>query len=397
MGQVRWWTALLLLALLAGAQEVGEVNPVRPAAARLLRDKAACLRFAAEVGAKVADAKTGKADVYSGDAGIALLLVGLYRATKEERWRTAARAALDRAFAARALLDGGLYTGRAGVGQACLDAYRATGDREYLTRARACAEGLTYRATDVISGAAGTGIFLLNLHRATGEHLGEVKKAADYLVRLAVREDGRAHWPVSPGGRVYVGFSHGAAGIGYFLRHAARAADNEEYKTLAEEAARYVESMAEPEGEDGWHWWRTDPPQRDEMVRIQWCHGAPGTGLFFADLFRLDGTHKEALARCLATTRRRGRTARRSGCQCHGVAGNAELFLFAYPVTKDKTLLVEARRFGSALLEPAGDGFRVAGRYEPGYMTGWAGIGHFFLRLADPGKVPLPLMVEESR
>jgi lantibiotic modifying enzyme len=396
---VRWWTALLLLALPAGAQEQREqdVNPVRPAAARLLRDRKACLRFAVEVGAKVADAKTGKADVYSGDAGVALLLNGLYRATKERRWREASRAALDRAYAASAKLPAGLYSGRAGVGQACLDAYRATGDKVHLDRARACAENLTYRATDVISGAAGTGIFLLNLHATTKSHLAEVKGAADYLVGLADRENGRARWPVTPGGRVYVGFSHGAAGIGYFLRHAARVTGHEEYKTLAEEAARYVESMAEPEGQDGWHWWRTDPPQRDEMVRIQWCHGAPGNGLFFADLLRLDGTHRAALARCLATTRRRGRTVRRSGCQCHGVAGNAELFLFAYPVTKDARLLEEARRFGSALLEPTADGYRVAGRYDPGYMTGWAGIGHFFLRLADPARVGMPLMVEESR
>ena len=45
---------------------------------------------------------------------------------------------------------------------------------------------------------------------------------------------------------------------------------------------------------------------------------------------------------------------------------------------------------------PAGDGYRMAGRYDASYMLGWAGIGHFYLRLAEPGKVPLPLMVYES-
>lgn len=395
---MRLWGALFALAWTALAQGV---NPVQPAAARLLREREACIRFAVEVGNKIAAAKTGKADVYSGDAGIAILLTGLYRATGKARWKTAAVASLERAFKLRAKTDGGLYTGSAGVGQAYLDAYLAMGDPALLKRARACAEGVKYRATDIISGAAGIGIFLLNLYGVTKDkaHLFEIEKAATYLALLAERKDGKARWPVVPRSRVYVGFSHGAAGIGYFLLHAARVSGKKEYRVLAEEAARYVVSRAEDEGGDGWHWWRTDPPQKDEMVRIQWCHGAPGTGLFFADLVRHADTHRAALARCIATTRRRGRTVRRSGCQCHGVAGNAELFLFAYPVLKDKQLLEEARRFGSAMLVADDKGFRVAGQYDASYMTGWAGIGHFFLRLADPGKFALPLMVrvEDSK
>ncbi len=389
---MRLWGGLFLLAWTATAQDV---NPVRPAAARLLRERAACIRFAVEVGERIATVKTGKADVYSGDAGVSILFTGLYRATKEDRWKTAAVAALDRAFTLREKLDSGLYTGRAGVGQAYIDAYHAIGDPALLERARVCAEDLTFRVTDIISGAAGTGIFLLNLYGVTKDkaHRAQIEKAAAYLARLADRKEGRARWAISPGSRVYVGFSHGAAGIGYFLLHAARVTGNKDYRVLAEEAARYIVSRAENEGGDGWHWWRTDPPQKDEMVRIQWCHGAPGTGLFFADMVRHTDTHKDALGRCLATTRRRGRTARRSGCQCHGVAGNAELFLSAYPILKDKTLLDEARRFGSAMLAPSGAGHRVAGQYDASYMTGWAGVGHFFLRLADPGKVALPMMV----
>jgi hypothetical protein len=55
-----------------------------------------------------------------------------------------------------------------------------------------------------------------------------------------------------------------------------------------------------------------------------------------------------------------------------------------------------ARLFGSALLEPRGNGFEVRialgdYRYPPGYMLGLAGIGRYFLRLAAPEKTPLPL------
>ena len=60
----------------------------------------------------------------------------------------------------------------------------------------------------------------------------------------------------------------------------------------------------------------------------------------------------------------------------------------------------QARRFASALLEPTPDGYRVRVQgYDHSYMTGLAGIGQFFLRLAAPGEASLPLMVrkKESR
>jgi hypothetical protein len=61
-----------------------------------------------------------------------------------------------------------------------------------------------------------------------------------------------------------------------------------------------------------------------------------------------------------------------------------------------------ARLFGSALLEPRGNGFEVRialgdYRYPPGYMLGLAGIGRYFLRLAAPEKTPLPLTCPAKR
>ncbi len=221
--------------------------------------------------------------------------------------------------------------------------------------------------------------------------------AAEYLVRTARVKRDTACWPIAPGRSTYVGFSHGAAGIGYFLLHAARVTGNKVYGTLAAQAARYVISVAEPEGSDGWHWWRTDPPQRKEWKRIQWCHGAPGTGLFFLELYRLRRTHAAALDRCVATTKRLGRTARRSGCQCHGVSGNAELLIEAFQRTGKSKHWVSAREFGASLLRWENGTYKVAGVYSASYMTGWAGIGHFFLRLAHPRDTPLPMMVAPQR
>jgi len=393
--------AVLVLALAVAGDE--GVNSVRPAAVRLLRDPKACVALAEEAGRAILAREPKERDpcVYSGDAGVALLYVGLYRATGKKEWLDAARQALDRAVAATGD-DPGLYTGRAGVGQVCVDAYRASGEAAFLAMARECAKGLDDpRATDVISGAAGIGIFRLNLHVATGakEDLDAARRTGDWLARRAIGVEGAVCWRVGADetSRIFTGFSHGAAGIGYFLLGVSRATGEAYYADLAEEAARFVARNATPEGDDGWLWYRTVPPDKDEQIRVQWCHGPPGNGLLFAALVRAGKrAHRPALDRCLATTRRLGRTARTGGCQCHGVAGNAELLLEAYLLTKDKALLDEARHWGTALLVPRGEGFAVDTEYDSSYMLGLAGIGHFFLRLADPEGTPLPLMVVDG-
>ena len=247
---MRYGAALLVLGAVAAAQEV---NPPHPAAAKRLANKETCLRFARDCGEHLLQAArrtehgltaTSRRDVYGGDAGVALFLVDLHAATGEKRWSEAAGKLLAHALALDRGrdVDPGLYTGTAGLGQVCLDAWRATADDRFLNEARECAARLhkagPYTATDIISGAAGTGIFLLNLHAATKEehHLREARAAGDYLVGTAVRKGGVASWPVRPGRgtATYLGLSHGAAGIGYFLLHLHRATQESAYRGLAE-------------------------------------------------------------------------------------------------------------------------------------------------------------------
>jgi len=402
------------------SSQADEVNPPHPAAAALLVERARCIRHAREVGEALLAAATETAtgsgtetetdggltctserDLYSGDAGVALFLAHLHAATGEQRWLEAARRLLDHALALdrKADADGGLYTGTAGVGQACLAAYGASKDPAFLERAKSCAERLPDQAaasvTDVISGAAGTGSFLLDLHAATGDarHLAQARRAGDYLVAKARREGGRASWGVSPGrnDRVYLGLSHGAAGVASFLLRLHRATGEAKYRALAEEGMAFVLAHAEPEGESGAKWLKMVAPfdERRNPYAVQWCHGSPGIGLVLCEFERDCGPerYRAPLDRCLAATRAEGRTARVGGCRCHGVSGNAELFLEAYRLRHDAALLVPARLFASALLEAHDGDFRVATRigryrYPPGYMLGLAGIGDFFLRLA---------------
>ncbi len=250
----------------------------------------------------------------------------------------------------------------------------------------------------MIAGAAGTGFFLLNLYaaRQAKSWLDGARELGDYLEQHAVREDGQAYWPIAPDREtVYLGFSHGAAGIGTFLVHLAGATGEDKWLELAREAAAYVIAHAVDDGPDGWGWAKQPPPVEPD-VRLQWCHGSPGVSLFFLALAEATGdpTYDAALGRAVAANLRRGRTARIGGCFCHGKAGNADCLLEVWRVRKDPRLLEAARAWGADLYGGHSVHRKVGERaYGPGFMTGLAGIGHFLLRLADPEETPAAFLV----
>jgi lanthionine synthetase-like protein len=376
-----------------------------------LKKRKDCLDCARQIGEhllKSLDQIEGE-NVYDGAAGVALFFFELHGATGEKRWLRPAQTLLGRSL----LIDDqpGLYVGVAGVGQVCIDAWRVTKGKAYLDRARECAARIgPPRGNDVIMGAAGTGMFLLNLHAATGEKrwLEEAEVHGAFLAGQAVTKDGLVHWPVGPGSdRVYIGFSHGAAGIGAFLLDLHRVTGKRSYRDLADGAARFVMKHAVADGKDGWKWTKMVPPRESDGWPVQWCHGSPGIGLFFLALVDTPGrekkAHAKALARCIASVRRTGRSARGTGIICHGSGGNAELFLDVYRSTKDPAMLEAARLFAADLVGPGGVKTKIdfgSGNvfsYSPAYMTGIAGVGRFILRLADPMKLGPAFMVSREK
>ncbi len=85
-------------------------------------------------------------------------------------------------------------------------------------------------------------------------------------------------------------------------------------------------------------------------------------------------------------------------CQCHGLAGNAQLYLALLRATGDAEWLARARRYGAVVWERrlpdvahpawrAGDSSR---RDTASLMTGSGGVGWFYLQLAAEGRLAMP-------
>jgi len=133
--------------------------------------------------------------------------------------------------------------------------------------------------------------------------------------------------------------------------------------------------------------------------KIQWCHGSPGVGLFYTAAYELlqDPAHL-ATARAAGDCVFAGGDIRGNPSQCHGLSGNAELFLELYRITGDALWLDRAHDFARRMLRyrtasPEGEAWQAdePGFHSPDFMCGAAGTGHFFLRLMSGGRVPLPL------
>lgn len=356
--------------------------------------------------------------LYHGPAGVAVLLANLGAASGEARYGQAAVALmrrLNRLAAEQEQIDPGLYTGLAGIGWANLVVHRQTGDAQLLAAARTCAKrlaGVAPRATDVISGAAGTALFLIDLHRQTQDPalLQELERLAAYLHKTAVADKrGGLKWPAHPAQKlaslpvVYPGFSHGTAGVGYVFACLHELTGVAKHLETARQAARQLTAIAEDDQQGrGLKWYHWEPNKR-EVYKHQWCHGAPGIGLFFLKLYEV-GKHAEDLAvarKAAYSTYTSGRYYRSGANQCHGIAGNAELLLEMARVTgedsyrrwaEDMGEMVRwrAHREGDQLYWDAHD-WR-SGKELPSYMVGSSGVAHFLLRLAKP-EVELPFMI----
>jgi len=362
------------------------------------------------------DPKTVSRDLYSGTPGVVLFFLELYRSTGDQTYLKDARAGADDLLAHLAdEKETGLYEGIAGIGFTLTETFKATRDLKYRQGAMRCLQVLRERAakagsgvewsetTDIISGSAGTGLFLLYAARELKEPQARelAVLAGRRLSELGLPAGGGLKWAINPKfPRLMPNFSHGTAGIAYFLATLYAETKRREFLDAALAGARYLQSIANTEGDVCliFH----NEPDGKNLYYLSWCHGPAGTARLFYRLSQVTGDRA-----WMEWVRKSARADMQSGIperqtpgfwnnvsQCCGSAGVADFMLNLYRVTGRREYLAFAKRVTADLLARAtreGDGLKwiqAEHRVKPdllvaqtGYMQGAAGIGTWLLHL----------------
>ncbi|HSA96730.1 MAG TPA: lanthionine synthetase LanC family protein [Acidobacteriota bacterium] len=367
------------------------------------------------------DRETVGLDLYSGVPGVVLFFVQAFRSAGDAAYLEEARGGADFLLSKMSGVESpGLYEGLSGLAFALEETFKATKDDRYrrgfldaLDRIRAGAKpagkGIEWNpTTDIISGGAGTGLFLLYAYRETGDRawLDLAASAGARLAELGRPENGGLKWAMDPSfPRLMPNFSHGTAGIAYFLAALYRDTKRPEFLEAALAGAKYLLSVAETEGESCFIF--HDEPDNKGLYYLGWCHGPVGTARLFYLLSEVTGDRS-----WLDWVRKSANGLLKSGIPeketpgfwnnagiCCGLAGVGEFFLDLYRALGDPAYLVFSKRVADRLLAKAsvedGKMFWVQAEHrtrpdylfaQTGLMQGAAGIGTYLLRLADAAR-----------
>jgi lantibiotic modifying enzyme len=361
-------------------------------------------------------------DLYTGSPGVVLFLLELARATGDKTYKEEAALGAD---ALIAILpekidpnegDTGLYQGAAGIGFALYQVFQSTGDEKYRKAAVRCRDlihaaaqpagkGVAWgKYTDIIIGASGTGLYLLEYARTMNDPASRdlAAKAGLRLIELGIPENGGLKWREDPDfPRLMPNFSHGTSGVAYFLATLHQETGRKEFLDAALAGARYLQSIAVTSGDTCliFH----DEPDNKSLYYLGWCHGPVGTSRLWVRLDQIDPK-----AGWLTWAKKGAKGIQESGIpekqtpgfwnnlgQCCGSAGVANFFLDLGKLTGDATYKPFAHRVVQNILDratPTPNGglkwIHAENRIQPertyaqtGYMQGAAGIGMLMLRM----------------
>jgi len=415
---------LLMLGTSTRASEPGLLDAAKQAA-QWIRKSAIKTERGIVWPADPADGKSVGTSLYGGTPGVILFFIEAFHATGDASYLQDARAGADQLLAAMAdEKESGLYVGLGGIGFALEETFNATREPRYHDGAIQCAQVISKRAiktgkgvewsdtTDIISGSAGIGLFLLYAARQLQQPalIDLAAQAGQRLIELAQPEASGLKWAMAPTfKRLMPNFSHGTAGIAYFLATLYQETRRKEFLDAALAGAKYLQAVAKTEG-DVCLIFHNEPDGRD-LYYLGWCHGPVGTARLFYRLYQVTGDRA-----WMEWVKKSARALVQSGIpekqtpgfwnnvsQCCGSAGVAEFFLSLARITGDRTTHEFAKRVTANLLTRAtrdANGARwvqAEHRIKPellvaqtGYMQGAAGIGMLLLRMHEfeRGKQP---------
>ena len=362
------------------------------------------------------------ADLYNGMPGIVLFHLDLFRATGDTHWLDEARLGANELIAKlpkiAATGDAGLYTGLAGIAWVLEEVHRASSDGRYrdhamraLTMIHSKAEktgnGVAWTGNsatnDVISGSAGIGLFLLwaDAEMMRGANRDLAQATGERLLELGQPANGGLKWAVAPSVKnLYPNFSHGTAGVSYFLAFLYQISAHRAFLDGALAGARYLTAVANTDGE-GLKVFHHEPGG-ESLFYLSWCHGPAGTSRLFYKLAQVtqDDRWLEMIRRGARATIDSGIPEQRTPgfwnniSQCCGNCGVGEYFLWLQRVMPNGEYAGMVRRAAEDTMRRSTaerDGLKwvqAENRVSPddlvaqtGYMQGASGVGAFFLHM----------------
>ncbi|XP_030546255.1 lanC-like protein GCL2 [Rhodamnia argentea] len=187
-------------------------------------------------------------------------------------------------------------------------------------------------------------------------------------------------------GEKYWGAAHGLAGIMHVLMHLELKPDEMED---VKGTLKYMIRNRFPSGN-----YPSSEEDRNRDVLVHWCHGAPGIALTLvkaAEVFR-DDEFLRAAVDAAEVVWNRG-LLRRVGI-CHGISGNAYVFLSLYRVTGNEEFLYRAKAFACFLLDRAlkliSTGEMHGGDNPYSLFEGIGGMAYLFLDMVEPSAARFP-------
>jgi lantibiotic modifying enzyme len=254
---------------------------------------------------------------------------------------------------------------------------------------------------DVTGGAAGAILGLLALHARTGDSrlLDRAVLCGERLLATRVPVGDGAAWRARDG-RLYVGLAHGAAGIGLALVRLARATGRQEFLLAAAAAHKFERRAYLPDQRN----WPIATPEEGAGIEVMtaWCHGAPGLALArtLAAVTLRDRTLLNGVETALRTTA--AVPVRLDDHLCCGSMGRCDVLLTTGLALGADQAVTAAWKLAGEVIDRAERErrYRLTSRghqmrvFDSGFFRGLSGIGYQLLRLAAPSRVPSILAFE---
>ncbi len=364
----------------------------------------------------VAGDTTVVTNLYSGISGIVLFYLELYHSTNNKSYLEEAEKGADYILGVSngkkiGYDEVGLYTGEAGVCFMFNQVFAVTKKSKYKSAADQSLERLRstakttgdradWRYNDIVYGGAGIGLMLLNIE--TSEALNLAKQTGNELLAKAVPAQGGKKWFMDTAmvrQKYYMpNFSHGTAGVSYFLAKLYERTGNKEFLEGAMAGARHLTTI---ENDDAWVY-HHDTEEGKGLYYLTWCHGPAGTARLYYLLYQItkDESWKARIIKASEAIMKCGIPAKplpgfwNNVSMCCGSASIAFYFLDLHELFGEKAYLDFSMEVTKNLIRRGtreGDGMKwvqAEHRRRPeflqaqtGYMQGAAGIGMWFLRL----------------